>query len=74
MMVSSDYAERFKAEYFQVKIRANGLKAMLQKYKTGTLSFKPTCSYSILKGQLSSMLIYASFLERRANAEKINLK
>ena len=32
MMNSSDYKERFRAEYFQLKIRMNGLSAMLKKY------------------------------------------
>lgn len=31
MMNSKDYKERFKAEYYQLKIRVNGLKAMLDK-------------------------------------------
>ena len=29
MMNSADYKERFRAEYFQLKIRVNGLKNML---------------------------------------------
>lgn len=32
MMNSADYKERFKAEYLQDEIRANGLKNMLDKW------------------------------------------
>lgn len=35
MMNSADYKERFKAEYLQLKIRANGLKNMLDKWDNG---------------------------------------
>lgn len=51
MMVSVDYKERFKAEYLQLKIRMTGLSNMLKKYKAGTLTFKPSCSYDLLNGQ-----------------------
>lgn len=49
MMVSVDYKERFKAEYLQLKIRMTGLSNMLKKYKAGTLTFKPSCSYDLIK-------------------------
>lgn len=45
LMNSGDFKERFQAEYFQLKIRYTGLKAMLEKYKAGTLAFQPKCSY-----------------------------
>lgn len=49
MMESVDYKDRFKAEYLQLKIRMTGLSNMLKKYKAGTLTFKPSCSYNLLK-------------------------
>ena len=73
MMVSVDYKERFKAEYLQLKIRINGLRNMLKKYKAGTLPFTPSCSYDLLSGQLKSMGLYATYLEERADIEGINL-
>lgn len=73
MMNSLDYKERFRGEYFQLKIRMNGLGTMLKKYKEGTLNFTPSCSYDLLKGQFKAMDLYASFLEERAEAEKIDL-
>lgn len=73
MMNSTDYKERFRAEYFQLKIRINGLSAMLKKYKDGTLPFTPSCSYDLLNAQFKSMDLYASFLEERALIEGIEL-
>lgn len=74
MMNSPDYKERFKAEYLQLKIRISGLSAMLEKYKAGTLEFKPSCSYELLDGQRRAMKSYADYLEARAYIEKINLE
>ena len=74
MMVSVDYKERFKAEYLQLKIRMTGLSNMLKKYKAGTLTFKPSCSYDLLNGKLKSMEMYAKYLEERAEIENIELR
>lgn len=74
MMESVDYKERFKAEYLQLKIRMTGLSNMLKKYKAGTLTFKPSCSYDLLNGQLKSMEMYAKYLEERAEIENIELR
>ena len=74
MMESLDYKERFRAEYLQLKIRINGLKNMLKKYKAGTLTFKPFCSYYLLNGQLKAMEMYAQYLKERAEIENIELK
>lgn len=73
MMNSIDYKERFKAEYFQLKIRIDALDTMLVKYRDGTLSFTPSCNYDILNGQLETMRIYLYYLERRAQIEDIQL-
>lgn len=73
MMGSSDYKERFRAEYLQLKIRISGLSNMLKKYKAGTLTFTPSCSYDLLNRQLKSMTVYAQYLEERAEIENIEL-
>lgn len=73
MMNSDDYKERFKAEYLQLKIRIDGLSLMLKKYKEGTLSFTPLCTYDLLNKQLQSMELYKSCLEERAVVEGISL-
>ena len=38
MMCSDDYRERFKAEYFQVDIRYQKLKEMVEKWDAGELN------------------------------------
>ena len=73
MMESTDYKDRFRAEYLQLEIRVNGLRNMLKKYKNGTLTFKPSCSYDLLNGQLKAMELYATYLDERAEIEEIDL-
>ena len=68
MMESSDYKERFRAEYLQLKIRIAGLSNMLEKYKNGT-----SCSYELLYNQLFVMKTYSKCLEARAVIEGIEL-
>lgn len=72
-MKSSDYKERFIAEYLQLKIRISGLATMLEKYKNGKLNFTPTCSYDLLHSQLVFMGSYLETLEKRAKLEGIEL-
>lgn len=74
MMDSTDYKERFKAEYFQTKIRYNKLHQMLIKYEAGTLDFTPTCDVEILERQARYMGNYLKCLEIRAEIEKIKLE
>lgn len=44
------YKERFKAEYWQTKIRYEKLHRMTVKYEAGTLDFEPDCELSLLHG------------------------
>lgn len=73
LMISKDYKDRFKAEYYQTVIRFDKLYEMIVKYENGTLEFKPTCSIDILKKQKDIMFKYIGILEERAKIEKINL-
>ena len=73
MMNSENYKERFRAEYFQLDIRINGLSNMLEKYKRGTLTFTPSCSHEVLYTQLIHMENYKKSLEERAKIENIVL-
>lgn len=73
LMISSDFKERFRAEYFQLKNRMEGLSGMLKKYKEGTLPFTPSCSFDLLNAQFKAMDLYASYLEERALIENISL-
>ena len=81
MMDNADYKERFKAEYYQVKIRYEKLKTMCNKYDAGVaqgsdfkyLGFTPSCSLYVLKQQLDLMARYMNILEVRAVIENIDL-
>ena len=73
LMQSEDFKERFKAEYYQAKIRSGNLRDMLVKYDAGTLAFSPKCSLEILKKQYSVMIDYLYLLEVRAAIEDIEL-
>lgn len=73
MMTSADYKERFKAEYYQTKIRYEKLHQMCVKYEAGTLDFTPTCSLGLLKAQKAAMGQYLYCLEIRAEIEGIIL-
>ena len=72
-MQSSDYKDRFRAEYLQVVIRVRKLQAMLDKWEDGSLNFKPTCPNADLYAQLSNMQCYRDVLRRRADLEGIDL-
>jgi hypothetical protein len=73
MMQSDDYKERFKAEYYQTKIRYEKLHAMTIKYEANTLTFTPTCSLELLNEQKKHMGLYLHALEVRAEIEGIKL-
>ena len=73
LMESADYKERFKAEYFQTKIRYDKLHKMIVKYESNTLNFEPSCSLELLKKQASTMGQYLYYLECRAEIEGIEL-
>lgn len=74
MMTSTDYKKRFKAEYYQLKIRYAKLVKMLEQWDNNQLSFKPTCPRSIFVLQTKAMLDYLAVLEARAKIEGIELE
>lgn len=73
LMNSADYKERFKAEYTQVVIRYQKLKAMLEKWDNGELNFQPTCPRSTYNMQIKAMTDYIAVLEARAVMENVTL-
>ena len=73
LMTSEDYKDRFKAEYYQLKIRYEKLLDMLEKWDNGTLTFKPSCSRRIYTEQITGMNTYLDVLEERAKIEGIEL-
>ena len=72
-MLSSDYKERFKAEYYQLEYRTRKLDKMLNDWKQGKLNFEPTCTYGLLDHQRYLMKEYMRVLEQRAEIEGIKL-
>ena len=74
MMTSSNYKERFKAEYYQIVIRYKKLKAMLEKWDKGEINFTPTCPRSTYNMQITAMTDYIAVLEARAVMEGIELE
>lgn len=83
-MISGDYKERFKAEYYQLKIRYEKLKALNTKIeaadKTRFYEEKDrvempvhTCPIEMLREQQSLMGQYLHILEVRAVIEGIDL-
>ena len=78
-MVSSDYKERFKAEYQQVKIRYQKLKNFCDQIELAEIhgvgeAPKHDCPLSLLRQQQNEMAMYMSCLEMRAILEKIELQ
>ena len=73
LMNSEDYKERFKAEYYQTKIRYDKLHKMLVKYDACTLDFTPSTPTHLLHEQAKYMGNYLRILEIRAEIEKIEL-
>lgn len=73
MMDNADYKERFKAEYYQLKIRLDKLVAMVDKWDKGELEFVPTCPRCTYALQTKFMYEYMAVLEMRAKIEGIDL-
>lgn len=82
-MVSEDYKERFKAEYYQAKIRYEKLKAFTNKieaaertdtgYYKGPAAPKHDCPLGLLREQQHAMGEYLHCLEIRAVIEGVEL-
>lgn len=73
LMISSNSADRFKAEVIQLKLRINKLSKLLSDYKEDKLTFTPKSSYELLYSQLLYMNNYMDVLIKRAKKENIAL-
>ena len=73
MMSSDDYKKRFKAEYYQLKIRIDKLSQLIYKFHKNKLEFKPACPISLLEEQYELMSRYLDTLRVRAEIEGIKL-
>ena len=72
-MLSDDWKDRFKAEYYQLKIRTEGLERTITAYDEGTLSFTPKSPIILLRDQKDAMQNYMLQLKLRAKHEGIDL-
>ena len=72
LMISDDYNDRFRAEYYQLEVRIDKLQTMLEKYKNNQLDFVPKCSYELLSKQLDAMIQYRDCLLERSIVEDID--
>lgn len=79
MMSSADYKERFKAEYYQLKVRYDKLHNFINKIKACSYveyqGKMPNfdCPLDILENQLYVMKEYLDVLQQRAFMENIEL-
>jgi len=73
LMLSKDYKERMKGEYYHVQNRKENLEAVLKLWDSGKLTFVPDCPRSIYDLQMRAMKDYMAVLEARAKIEKIDL-
>jgi len=71
LMLSKDYIDRFKAEYYQLKIRFEKLEATLNNWEH--LDYTPINPKEVLEMQLDQMYNYMKTLELRAQNEHISL-
>ena len=74
MMNSTDYKERFRAEYFQLQNRIEALDKTLAELRQGKLKYDPKCTIKLLDGQMNAMKIYKTHLEEIAKIEEISLE
>lgn len=74
MMVSRDYKTRFVAEFVQLSVRKEKLWRTIERYRTGTLDFNPTCPLELLEKQYNAMDLYHSVLIKRAELEGVDIK
>lgn len=73
LMESDDYKDRFKAEFYQTRIRMLKLFDMLDKWDAGTLGFAPASARYLYLMQVKGMGIQLRAMRRRAKAEGIKL-
>lgn len=77
-MTSNDYKERFKAEYYQLKIRTDKLGVFIgrifEAQARGTEEPKHDCPLTLLQLQHDRMCSYMDLLEKRALIEHIDLE
>jgi hypothetical protein len=72
-MFSEDYKERFRAEYYQTKIRVDKMSEMMRMWTVDKLPFEPKCNPNTYLHQMAIMNSYLQVLRDRAEEEGIML-
>lgn len=73
LMNSTDYKDRFKAEYYQLETRLIKLKNMIDKWDKNELSFTPICPRELYDKQIEYMYNYLLILIDRAKIENVDI-
>lgn len=73
LMESDNYEDRFRAEFYQTRIRMLKLFDMLEKWDAGTLGFTPLAHRYLYLMQVKGMGIQIRAMRRRAKSEGIEL-
>lgn len=73
LMNSTDFKDRFKAEYHQLQNRIESFDKSLQDIRHNKASFEPKSNIKLLDGQMRSMISYKTHLEEIAKLEGIDL-
>ena len=73
LMLSEDYRERFKAEFYQLQIRYEKLRAMIEKWDNFELMYIPECSREYIDVQLRAMEEYLDAMFDMAGEMNIEL-
>lgn len=71
LMLSDDYVDRFKAEYYQLETRFIKLATMIQNWDK--LNFTPDMSKIFYIKQLHIMAMYLYYLIFRSGVEKVDI-
>lgn len=73
-MTDDSYANRFRAEYYQLSIRIKKLNKYINDINLGLLEEEPKTEVNILLSQLHTMRNYLTILKHRAKVEGIELR
>lgn len=71
LMLSDDYIDRFKAEYYQLETRFIKLASMVKNWDK--LNFTPNMSREFYIKQLHAMAMYLYYLIFRSGIEKVKI-
>lgn len=69
LMLSEDYKDRLKAEYYQLKIRIEKLEATIKGCESGEI--RTDSPLELFRQQLDYMINYKGILEQRASYEGV---